>query len=268
MLIKNNMEKSTHISQYKKDIVKGLADRMKMKTVMVVSIKKLPSAQFQDIKKKIREHAVIQVAKKSLIDFALDHAGAHELEKLVPYVEDSSALLFSDIDAFEVSSILSDNKSPSKAKAGDISPFDIEIKAGPTDLVPGPDISALSAVGLTPKVENGKISIAKDKILVKSGDKINDKVASIMGKLNIVPFEVGIEPIAASMSGVVYNNIKVDKEIISNELVESYSRALPFAVNINYPNPQTIDYILAKAALHEIVLDSLENKEEPKEEAN
>ncbi len=248
---------SAHVSHAKDALVHKLAQKMKNRTVMVVSIKSLPSAQFQDIKKKIRSHANIEVTKKSLIDFALDHSGVKELDKLVPFVEDCSALLFSDMDAFEISSILADNKSPSKAKAGDVAPFDIEVKAGPTDLLPGPDISALSAVGLIPKVEGGKISILQNKVLVKVGEKVTDKVASIMAKLNIIPFEVGIEPIAAFMDGVVYDNVKIDKKATLEELETVYSRVLPFAVEIGYVNDLTLDYILAKASLHEKAIEGL-----------
>ncbi len=243
-----------HVSDIKKGLVKDLAERMKKKTVMVVSIKGLPSAQFQDIKKKLRDKAKIQVAKKSLIDFALDHSGIKKLHDLVPYVEDSTALLFSDYDAFEISGILSNNKSPSKAKTGDIAPFDIEVKAGPTELVPGPDISALSSVGLAPKVEKGKIAIMKDKVIVQAGKTISENAASIMAKLNIIPFEVGIEPVAAFMEGIVYADIKIDQEGAIAELENAYGRALPFAVEINYVTSDTLDSILAKAVVYEGVI--------------
>ncbi|MFA5485330.1 MAG: 50S ribosomal protein L10, partial [Candidatus Pacearchaeota archaeon] len=202
-----NAKKSHHVSELKKSLVKDLSNLMKKKTVMIVSIKGLPSAQFQDLKKKLRNNAKIKVTKKRLIDFALDHCGIKELHDLVPYVQDSTAILFSDEDAFIISNLLSENKSPAKAKEGDIAPEDIIVKAGPTSLLPGPDISALSAVGLAPKVESGKISIMNDKVIIKKGEKINQKLASIMAKLEIIPFEIGIEPIAAYMDGKIYNNI-------------------------------------------------------------
>ncbi|MFH1451665.1 MAG: 50S ribosomal protein L10 [archaeon] len=244
----------THVSEEKKAKVKELAGLMKKKTVMIVSIKGLPSAQFQDIKKKLRDKAKIQVVKKSLVNFALDHCGIKELHNLVPYVTDSSAILFSDYDAFEISGILADEKSPSKAKAGQIAPIDIEVKAGPTELLPGPDISALSAVGLAPKVENGKIAVMSDKVIVKEGKEISEAVASIMAKLGIIPFEVGLEPVAAFMDGAIYKDIKIDKEGMILELENAYGRALPFAVEIAYVVPDTLDYILGKAKAHEGVI--------------
>ncbi len=244
----------THVSEAKKKKVKELASQMKSKTVMVVSIKGLPSAQFQDIKKKVRDKAKINVAKKRLIDFALDHSGVKELHGLVKYVEDNTALLFSNEDAFEISGILATEKSPQKAKAGQESPEDLIVPAGPTELVPGPDISALSAVGLQPKVEAGKIAILKEKVLCKKGEIISEQKASILAKLNIVPFKVGIEPVAAYMDGKVYADIKIDKEGMLKELEDKFGRALPFAVEIGYVSDDTLDFIFAKAKAYEGVI--------------
>lgn len=267
-------KKETHVSVEKKQKVKELAEAMKKKTVMIISVKGLPSAQFQDIKKKLREKAKIQIAKKSLVRFALDHCGIKELHDLIKYVEDSTAILFSDEDAFEISGILASEKSPAKAKAGQIAPIDIEVKAGPTELLPGPDISALSSVGLTPKVEDGKISIMQDKVIVKKGKEISEAHASIMAKLDIIPFEVGVEPIVAYMDGKVYKDIRIDKEATILDLENSFARALPFAVEIAYITDETIDYILGKASLNEKALTELittgrtkSNTEEPKAEA-
>jgi large subunit ribosomal protein L10 len=256
----------THVSEAKKLKVKELAEQMKRKTVMIISIKGLPSAQFQDIKKKLRSKVKIQVAKKSLVDFALDHCGIKELQKLVQYVDDSTAILFSDEDAFEISGTLSSEKSPAKAKAGQIAPLDIEVKAGPTELIPGPDISALSAVGLAPKVENGKISVMKDKILVREGEVITEALASIMAKLDIIPFEVKIEPVAAYMNGIVYEDIKIDKDETLKELESIFGRTLSFAIEISYVNSDTINYIIGKAGGHEKALEDLIKEDVPAEE--
>ncbi len=261
-----NAVQDTHVSEAKKAKVKELAELMKKKTVMVISIKSLPSAQFQDIKKKLRSKAKVQVVKKSLVNFALDHSGIKELNDLVPYVDDSTAMLFSDSDAFEISGILANEKSPAKAKAGQIAPSDIEVKAGPTELIPGPDISALSAVGLIPKVENGKIAVMQDKIIAKEGDTITEALASIMAKLDIIPFEVGIDPIAAfdGDDKKVYADIKIDKEAFLEDFLYDFGRAIPFAVEINYVNDTTLDFILAKAGAHEgIVTRIITGEPEP-----
>lgn len=251
------MTTKTHVSEKKKAIVKDLALLLNKKTILVCSIKNLKSAQLQDIKKKIRDFAIVRVAKKSLIDFALEHAQNEEFKALVPHINSDYALIFSDEDAFKLSGILADNKSPAKAREGQEATEEIWVKAGPTSLAPGPDISALSAVGLQPKVEGGKIAIAKDTLFVKPGEKISAEKVSILAKLDITPFEIGLEPIAAFSNGKVYVGIKIDKKGTLSDLIERYSRSLAFAVSISYVNNSTLPFILSKAAAHEGALQSL-----------
>ena len=255
MVVENDT--TTHVSDAKKAKVRELAELLKKKTVMIISVKGLPSAQFQDIKKKLRSKAKVQVVKKSLVNLALDANKVEALNNLIPYVDDSTAMLFSDEDAFVISGILSEEKSPAKAKAGQIAPFDIEVKAGPTELVPGPDISALSAVGLAPKVEGGKISIMRDKVILKEGKEISEAVASIMVKLDIIPFEVGVDPVAAYMDGVVYANIKIDKDEMVAKLEYDFGRAFAFAVDFGIVNVETLDSILGKAKAYEGVISRI-----------
>jgi len=256
----------THVSNKKKKIVKELEELMTKKTVMVISIKNLPAAQFQEIKKKLRGRAKIIVAKKNLINLALEESKAKGLEKLEEVIKEDFALLFSDEDAFEISAMIAKNQTPAKARVGQISPEDIEVEAGPTDLMPGPDISALGAVGLKVKVENGKIAIENSAILVKKGEEITEQKSAILSKLDITPFKIGLEPLAAFFDGKAYFDIKIDFEEFLKNLGEMHSRSLAFAVSINYLNDLTIPFILSKAASHEAALSELIQEDSPKEE--
>lgn len=246
--------KKTHVSEKKLKIVKDLAGLLNKKTTLVCSIKNLKASQFQDIKKKLREIAIVKVAKKSLIDFALEHAKNEEFKTLVPHITSDYALIFSDEDAFKLSGILADNKTPAKAREGQEATEDIWVRAGPTSLAPGPDISALSGVGLQPKVENGKISIAMDKLFIKKGELISSQKVSILGKLDITPFEIGLEPIAAFSEGKVYVGIKIDKKAMLADLIGSYSKGLAFATSLTFVTKETLPFVLGKASAHEIVL--------------
>lgn len=262
-----NANVEAHVSEFKKQTVANLQELMKKKTVMLVSIKGLPSAQFQEIKKNLRGKAIIKVAKKSLVDLALENSESSELKKLVKLVDADTAILFSDDDAFEISGFLSENKSPAKAKEGQEAPEDILIEAGPTSLLPGPDISALSGVGLQPKVENGKISIVNDAVLCKKGEQISSDKVSILAKLDITPFEVGLEPVAAFYDGKIYEGIKINKQETLDALLNDYSRGLAFAVSLDYVNDSSLTFILGKAAAHGNAIDSLIKEDAPVEEA-
>lgn len=246
--------KKAHVSEKKKETVKELAGLMSRKTILICSIKNLKSAQFQEIKKRLRTKGIIKVAKKSLIDFALEHSKNEALKGLVPHINSDYALVFSDEDAFNLSGILADNKSPAKAREGQIADEEIWVREGPTSLAPGPDISALSAVGLQPKVEGGKIAIAKDTLFVKKGEAISSQKVSILAKLDITPFEIGLEPVAALSEGKVYVGMKIDKKGTLADLLEKYSRSLAFAVSLSFPTRETLSFVLGKAVAHETVI--------------
>lgn len=230
--------------------VKELAQAiLKSKTLMIISIKGLPSKQFQDIKKTLRRNVSIRVAKKNILLRTIKALGRENAMPMEGFINESSAFAISELDAFELAGILSKNKTPLFAKAGQIAPADIHINEGPTDLVPGPAISELGALGLQISVENGKIAIKKGRVVVKQGEAIKENVASVLQKLNIQPFKIGLDPIAAYDFNTqqVYSDLKIDAEGALASLKEAAGKALGFAQRINYYCKETIAYLLAKA---------------------
>jgi large subunit ribosomal protein L10 len=255
------MTEKNKISPEKKKVTEDLKKLMKeSKTILIASIKNLPGSQFQEIKKKLRGKAIVKVPKRSLSLIAIDSLKDKDMEKLKEEIKESTAILFSKIDCFELASELEDIKSPAKAKAGQVAPEDIEIPEGPTDLVPGPAISELGALGIKIQIDKGKILIKESKIITKKGQKISQGACDIMSKLGIKPFTVGFVPLSAFdiEEKKIYLNIKIDRKEIINKLKEAYGRALPFAVSISYTNEKTIGFLLAKADSHAKVLKNLQ----------
>ncbi|GAH44028.1 unnamed protein product, partial [marine sediment metagenome] len=209
------------VSESKIRSVKELADMIKnKKTILVASIKNIPASQFQEIVKKLRSKAIVKVPKKNIIFRALDLSENEEVKKLKNQIKNSVAILFSELDCFELASELLKNKSPAKAKTGQEVPEDIIIEEGPTDLVPGPAISELGSLGIQIKIEKGKISIKQPKVIVKKGEKISANAAEVMNKLNLKPFSVGFIPLSAFdvQKGKLYLEIKIDIEGTLEEL--------------------------------------------------
>jgi len=235
-------------------------------SIMIVSIKNLPDNQFQAIKKKLRQDAVIKVVKKSIITKAIEEKKDSNIDKLKEFLQEDTALIFSKLDAFELSAILSRNKSKTRAKIGQEVEDDVTIEPGPTELVPGPVISELTVLGLKFMIEDGKITIRDKKIILKKGDKVNEQAAGIMSKLDIKPVSVGLEPLVAYdlKEGKIFKEIKIDPERVLEDLKSRAGRALAFAVKIAYPCKQTISYLLAKAKSHENALSGLIKSEEVK----
>jgi len=251
-------KKTTHVSEAKKkeaaEITKLAKDH---RTILLASIKNIPGSQFQEISKKLRGKAIVKVPKKSITFRALDSLGSEVVEQLKEKIQDSTAILFSNLDAFELAADLLNKRSPAKAKPGQEAPADIEIPEGPTDLVPGPAISELGALGIQIQIDKGKITIKEPKIVAKKGQKISQGAADLMGKLGIFPFTVGFIPIAAfdAKEGKVYTEISIDQEGTLNELKTAFGKSLAFAVEIGYTSKDTITFLLGKAGVQGIALE-------------
>lgn len=261
-------QEGTPIPESKKKIVAELSDLIKnKKTILIASIKNIPASQFQEIGKKLRGKAIVKVPKKNLIFRAIDSSENDTVKKLKEKIGESVAILFSDLDSFELSAELIKNKTPARAKAGQEAPEDIEVQEGPTDLVPGPAISELGALGIQIQIEKGKITIKQSKIIAKQGEKISQGAADLMTKLDIKPFSVGFEPLAAfdTQEGKLYLDIKIDQEGTLTELKSAHSKAIGLAVELGYSTEDTITFLLAKASSHEKALDNLQPAEETKE---
>lgn len=257
--------KATKIPEKKKKAVLELSKLVQEKnTVLIVSIKNIPGTQFQEIVKKLREKAIVKVPKKSLIIKALNSSKEEEIKKIKESIDSDFAVLFSDLDAFDLAIDLVKSKSPSKAKAGQIAPEDIEIPAGPTDLVPGPAISELGALGIQIQIEGGKITIKSSKVVAKKGNKISQGAADMMGKLDIKPFSIGFTPLSAfdNLTKTFYPVMDIDPEVTLEKLKEDYQKALSFSVNMGYATPETITFLISKAGRQYIALEKLQGKEQ------
>ena len=256
------------VSEAKKKLVKEIALMMKRnRTVLLASSKGLPGMQFHEIKKKLRGAAELKVAKKSTIIKAIEATEKGAIQNLKSYLQSDYVLLFSDIEPFELSSMLMDFQSSRRAKTGDIAPEDIEIEPGPTELVAGPAISELSGVGLKVKVTDGKLEIIKGATVARKGEAIKANVASVLGKLNVSPMKVGFIPIAAydGKDDKIYADIVIDKVGTIEAVKEMIRKALGFAIAVKYPTQKTVKYFIVKAAAEEKALRKLYDNQFAKE---
>lgn len=213
----------------------------------ILDMHKLPSRQFQQIKKKMRDIATIKMAKKSLIRIAIKSANKeniNELEKLIPT---QPAIILTKSEPFKFYMEVSKLKSQTFAKEGDIAPNDIKISAGPTSLLPGPAITELTKAGIPAGVEEGKIAIKKDVVVVKKGGKISKDLSMALKKLGIETVEIGLN-IVAIYDGKVYTKDVLELvNTYSGKINEAYNQALNLSVFICYPTKENIQQLLAKA---------------------
>lgn len=261
-------EIKANVSEEKKKILEEIIKLIdRNETVLVASIVNIPSLQFQKLKNLLKNVAVIKVVKKNIALKAFEATkirkkNIEELEKVINQ-RSNFALLFSSLDVYELAAVIAEHKKPARIKPGQISPKDIVIEAGPTDLPAGPAISDLSKVKIKAGIEGGKIVIKERCVLTKQGEKVSEDVAAVLAKLEIMPLSVGLEPLAGydSKKHKVYSNINVNKQEVIEELKRCSQQSFVLAVHIAYMTSETIKAILRKADIQSNFILNMVNKQ-------
>jgi len=260
---------TAHVASWKKEAVTNLAKQIKKsKVVGIIDVHGVPAPAFQTMRTNLRGKAEIIMLKNTLLKIALEQASKDKkgLDKLAEAVDGQCAIVTSDLNPFKLFRQLDATKTKMPAKGGEVAPDDIEIKAGETPFKPGPVVGELQKAGLPAAIEQGKVVIKKDKVLVKKGDKIPREVALVLSKLEIFPLTVGLDLHAAFEEGMVYKKdvLAVDEVEILNRVMAAASGALNLSVYIAFPTKQSIRPMLAKAhmdALNLAVNADIPNKE-------
>jgi large subunit ribosomal protein L10 len=179
-----------------------------------------------------------------------------ELKKLEEYLEGSNVFLFTDLNPFKLALLLERGKVKTTAKANDIAAMDVVIPASNTGQPPGPVISQLNSVGLPTRIENGSVWVSKDTLVVRKGEVINERLASVLSKLGIKAVELGISMRAVFDNGMIItgDQLKVDVNATRRSVESSNQEAFALALSIGYPSKDTIKPLLQQAHLKAIAL--------------
>jgi large subunit ribosomal protein L10 len=243
---------TAHVAPWKKDAVADLTERIvKSKVIGIVDVHGVPAPAFQTMRTNLRGKADITMLKNTLLKIALQQASKERkgLEKLAESVDGQCAVVTSNLNPFKLFKQLDATKTKMPARGGETSPDDIEIRAGETPFKPGPVVGELQKAGLPAAIEQGKVVIKKDKVLVKKGDRIPRDVALVLSKLEIYPLTVGLGLNAAYEDGMLYKRdvLAIDDKEYLGRVRLAASSALNLAVFIAFPTRLSIGPMLAKA---------------------
>lgn len=217
------------------------------------NLNKIRASQIHSIRKSLRGEVVFLVAKNNLVKKAFNRAQEKKpkIKGLADRLEGSNLILFTKMNPFKLLVLLEQNKTKLTAKVGDIAPDDIVISEGNTGMPPGPVISDFTEVGIRTKIEAGSVWVVKDTVVVKKGDPISLKLASMLSRLGIKPIESSIPLYAAYDNGLVIptESLRIDVEGVRQDLLEAENNALNLSVFLWYPTSQNIQRLLKKTVL-------------------
>lgn len=240
---------TARIPDWKVKDVEELVEMIKKSRVVgVVGVREIPADNMQKMRGSFRGNVEIRMVRNTIARRALE-ASAPEIRPLADYIEDQTALIFSNDNPFKLSSLLEKGKQPMPIKAGARAPKDIVIEAGETSFSPGPMVGKLQAAGIPAAIKSGKVVINQKITLAKEGEIVAAKTADILKTMEIFPRNVGLELRAAYEGGLIFNakDLSIDVEAQISELFVASAKAFSFAVEIGYATPKTVGPMLQKA---------------------
>jgi large subunit ribosomal protein L10 len=244
----------------KEKIINELVGYLKnYKYFIIADLFKIKSADLQALRKIFYDSLKFKVVKNSLFRVALKKVyEENTVKKLEPYLHKQNIFIFSNANPYEIYLQLEKNKIKTAAKPGDVAEEDIIIPAGNTGITPGPVMSKFSKLKIPTKVEEGAITVTKDTVVVKKGDKISSEVVELLNLLGIKPISVTLKLKYGFDGKNIIENIYLDLNQIKKEIEKAQQYVLNLSLNAILPIKEIMPIIITQAHNNSIkVLQSL-----------
>jgi len=242
--------KTCKAAQAKKQVVQKIKDFAKTYPIIgILNMENLPAGSLLNMKKQLRGKVELVMTRKTLLQIGLKDLKLQNGEKLIEGLKGMPALMFTKENPFALYRIIKKSKTPAAAKAGQLAPRDIVIPAGPTPFTPGPVISEFAALGIKAGVEGGKVAIKQDATVVREGQPIEAKLASMLQRLGVEPMEIGLDLACVYEKGIIYPKsvLDIDETKFMQNLMGAAGGAFNLACEMTYTTHDTIETLLGKA---------------------
>lgn len=251
------MSETRQVAQRKLDTVKKLMDLIKShQTIGIVQMESIGASTVQKLRADLRDRAKIVAAKNTLMKRALQDSGVEGTELLTEHVTGPAAFLFTNNSPYQIANYLDKNKVKAPAKAGQVSPIAVTIPKMNTGFMPGTVISELNSVGLPTRIEDGTVAIPQDTQVLAPGDRVSSTLASILSRIGIEPFMVGLSLDVVLENGDIigHDDLIVDFDAYRNDLLFAYQSAMNLALEAGIINSDTAPLVIAKAKRNALAL--------------
>ena len=224
----------------------------KYKTMAVIKMSKVRSSQILPLRKTLKGEVEFVSIKDKVAKIALAKLDIPGIKEIAEDLTGQCMLMFTNMSPFKLNVLLAKNKIMMAARGGDVASIDIVVPAKNTGIAPGPMLTEFKEAGIPTKIDQGTIWIAKDSTPVEKGGVINEKLAALLGKLDIKPVEAGISLFTALEEGLKYSEEEmiIDVEKIRNQFATSHQEAVSLSIEAGYITADNVAQILSKASQH------------------
>ncbi len=220
------------------------------KVLALVKMTKVRASQILPLRKKLKGEVEFVSIKDKIAQKALEKVDTPGIKEIIGELTGQCLFMFTNMSPFKLNVLLAKNKIMLAARGGDISSIDIVVPAKNTGIAPGPMLTEFKEAKIPTKIDQGTIWISKETTPVKKGGVINEKLAGLLGKLDIKPVEAGIALNSAIEDGLKYSQdeLVIDVEKIREEFAQAHQQAVSLSIEAAYVTPENISQILSKAA--------------------
>ncbi len=224
----------------------------KYKVMALVRMEKVRASQILPLRKKLKDQVEFVSIKDKVARKALEKLDVPGIKEIIGQLTGQCMFMFTDMSPFKLNVLLAKNKVMMPARAGDIASMDVVVPAKNTGIAPGPMLTEFKEAGIPTKIDQGTIWIMKDSTPVKKGEPVGEKLAPLLGKLDIKPIEAGIALESALEEGTRYSreDLIVDVEGVREGIARAHQEAVSLSVEAAYVTPENILQILGKASRH------------------
>ena len=222
----------------------------KYNVLALIKMDKVRSTQILPLRKILKDDVEFVSIKDKVAQKAFEQIDVPGIKDVIGELTGQCMFMFTNMSPFKLNVLLTKNKIMMAARGGDIASIDIIVPAKNTGIAPGPMLTEFKEAGIPTKIDQGTIWIAKDSTPVLKGESINEKLASILGKLDIKPVEAGISLHVALEDGIKYveEEMIIDVEKIRDEFAQAHQEAISLSIEAAYVTADNISQILSKAA--------------------
>ena len=222
----------------------------KYSVLALAKIRKVRARQMMTLRKQFRDEMNIVVAKNNISKMGLKNRKKN-IENFIERIIDQNAIIFTEMNPFKIQLLLDKNKVDLPARVGDIATDPVTLPSGNTSIPPGPVLSEFKEMKVPTKIDAGSIFISRDTEVLKIGEVIKPKLASLLSRLGLKPIKAGLSISAAYVDGVVFSgeDLRLDLEEYRVKIQKAHNSTLALSIEATYLTKETIPIILGNAAL-------------------
>jgi len=243
----------------KEDFRKRLTEYIQQyEKILLVNVDNVGANNIQKTRQLLRGQASLLFGRNTLIRKTIrdyvekcNEAGnkdAARIEALLPFIKGNVGCIFTNGDLTKIKEVAESFKQKAPAKIGAIAPEDVFVEPGPTGMEPT-QTQFLQALNIPSKIVKGQVEIINRIHLIKEGEKIGTSEATLLDKLNIMPFAYRAQVKTVYDSGFVFpaNLLSLGPNDVLQMFSKGLQRVTTIALEIGFPSIATLPHIIGNA---------------------